>query len=96
MQKKNVPDTRHKYEDPPFWLRLPFYLAVGGHEHFYDYRISLQSRYLKKQRDAGLPAARRLAKKEATTYWYAAGERLFWPALRLISYVMKWFTSGAS
>lgn len=97
MENTKVSESRHEnYERPPWWVKLPLYLAVYGQEHFVDYRLSLQRRYLAKQRDMSLAAARRLAQKEAVTYWFAAGERVFWAFTRLVPHVMKWLIGGAS
>jgi len=84
MAGTTAPEIRHKYERPPLWVLIPFYLAVYGHDHFYDYRISLQRRYLKKQRDMGHEAARRLARREATGYWGAFLKRGAWAIGRFL------------
>jgi alpha-D-ribose 1-methylphosphonate 5-phosphate C-P lyase len=77
-------------------VKIPLYLAVYGQEHFVDYRVSLQKRYLEKQRDISLSAARRMARQEAVTYWCAAGERAVWAIIRVGPHVMKWLIGGAS
>ena len=87
---------RHKYERPRWWVKLPLYLAVYGHEHFYDYRISLQRRYLKKQRDMGLNAARRLARREALHYWGAACLRGTWGITRVLMRLLIVLIGGAN
>lgn len=93
MVNNGTSGRRHNYKMPPWWVKLPLYLAAYGHDHFYDYRISLQRRYLKKQRDHGLEAAQRLAKREASAYWWAFCKRGVWEISRML---VKWFIGGAS
>ena len=61
---------------PPWWCRAALYAAVWPRIEFYDYRIRLQRRYLRLVRDEGIKSAKRYARREALSWFWAFGWRV--------------------
>lgn len=67
---------------PPWWVRLPLYTATGPWPESRDMRVNLHHRYLRTQKNYGLKAANRLARREAITYTKATAERALWAVVK--------------
>lgn len=61
---------------PPWWVRLPLYLALWPRLEFREYRVKLQRSYLKKVRSENVRKANRLFLKEAL-FWLGAAVQRF-------------------
>ena len=61
---------------PPWWVRLPLYLALWPKLEFKEYRVKLQRSYLKKVRSGNVQTANRLFVKEALFWLGAAVQRV--------------------
>lgn len=69
---------------PPWWVKVPLYLATWPRSEGRDFRVELHRRYLRTQKERGLPAANRMARREALSYSGAAAERSVWWVMRLL------------
>jgi hypothetical protein len=76
-----------KLHPPPWWVKLPLYMATGPWPESRDMRVNLHRRYLRAQKTSGLKAANRLARREAVTYTLATAERLVWGVVKAIRWI---------
>ena len=58
-------DPKSPRTSPPWWVRVPLYIAVWPKREFGEYRINLQRKYLRELKTKGEMAARRLCRREA-------------------------------
>lgn len=80
-------------QSPPWWLRVTFYAATWPTYEGPDLRVELQRRYLRTLNRQGLPAARRMARRQALHYGRDTGERIVRNTLRAARWGL-WFLSG--
>jgi hypothetical protein len=70
------PRKKRRFGTPPWWLRLSIYLAMWPKPEFYEYRVSLQRKYLKSKLKESPAAATRFAMRSAAYYYFEAVLRI--------------------
>ena len=74
---------RHR-RSPPWWVKVPLYVAVWPKAEFAEYRINLQRKYLRALKMKGEMEARKLCRREAKNWTIAAGQRMAYPILLIV------------
>jgi hypothetical protein len=75
---------RQGRHSPPWWVRVPLYVATWPKAEFAEYRVNLHRKYLRERRMKGEMAARKLCRREASNWVLAAGQRIAYPILIIV------------
>ena len=79
---------RQRKATPPWWVRLPLYLATYPKPEFYDYRIQMQRDYLRVKRK-GPEATQNWNRSQLKMWMVPTAMRLVWAGLGVFRFMTR-------